>query len=189
MPPREFLVQLPEWVAETVPWSVPQTSPDARMTLAIALARENVARGSGGPFAALVFDGATGLPIAAGVNLVERGGSAMLHAEVVALMLTQASLRRYALSGPDHDRYILTTSCEPCAMCLGAILWSGVRQVESGAARADAERAGFDEGPVFPGSYAYLETRGVRFMHEVRRTEAAAVITGYRTSGGIIYNG
>src|SRR3546814_19963070 len=47
-------------------------------------------------------------------------------------------------------RHELFSSCEPCAMCLGATLWSGVTRLVFAATRDDATRLNFDEGPVFP---------------------------------------
>ena len=57
-----------------------------------------------------------------------------------------------------------------------------------GANRADATALGFDEGPVFPESYAYLEARGVAIEHGLLREEAASVMELYRREGGQIYN-
>jgi tRNA(Arg) A34 adenosine deaminase TadA len=74
-------------------------------------------------------------------------------------------------------------------MCLGALLWSGVGRVVTGATGDDARSAGFDEGPVFPESYAYLERRGVEFVRGVRRDEARAVLESYVQRGGTVYNG
>ena len=82
----------------------------------------------------------------------------------------------------------LFTSCEPCAMCLGATLWSGVQRVVCGAAREDASRLEFEEGPVFPESYNYLEHRGIAIVHNVLRDEARAVLELYRARSGKIYN-
>jgi tRNA(Arg) A34 adenosine deaminase TadA len=73
-------------------------------------------------------------------------------------------------------------------MCLGATLWSGVRGLVCGAAKEDATAVGFDEGPVFAESWAYLERRGVRIARGVLRDEAAAVLERYRAAGGVIYN-
>jgi tRNA(Arg) A34 adenosine deaminase TadA len=159
------------------------------MELAVALAHENVTRRTGGPFGAAVFDLATDLPIAVGVNLVEPLRNAMLHAEMVALMLAGRRLDRYSLSGADLPPHALATSCEPCAMCLGAVLWSGVRRLVCGATREDAQRVGFDEGPVFAESYRYLEQRGITIVRGVRRGEAAAALERYRAEGGTLYNG
>jgi tRNA(Arg) A34 adenosine deaminase TadA len=189
MRPSEVLVQLPDWVTANVRWDETYPTAVARMGLAIDLARTNVRERTGGPFGAVVFDRRTDRPIAVGVNLVERARNAFLHAETVALMLAQASVGRHSLHGADLPPVCLSTSCEPCAMCLGAILWSGVRDVECGASRADAVRIGFEEGPVFAASYDYLTTRGVSFQHGIRRAEAAAVLQAYVDGGGSIYNG
>jgi len=185
----EIRITLPDWVSAAVPWSEACLTADARMDVAIGLARENVTRGTGGPFGAVVYDLGSGRPVAAGVNLVEPARNAVLHAEMVALMFAQSALGRYSLHAPDLPAHVLVTSCDPCAMCLGAILWSGIQALECGATRDDALRIGFDEGPVFPASYDYLEARGVQVRREVRRAEAAAVLRTYRRSGGIIYNG
>jgi tRNA(Arg) A34 adenosine deaminase TadA len=74
-------------------------------------------------------------------------------------------------------------------MCLGATLWSGVTRLVFGASRDDATALEFDEGPVFPESYAYLESRGIEVVRGVMRKEAAAVLELYRRQGGPIYNG
>ena len=74
-------------------------------------------------------------------------------------------------------------------MCLGATLWSGVQRVVYGASREDASRLEFEEGPVFPESYRYLEERGLRIARDVLREEARTVLELYRAGGGKIYNG
>lgn len=84
---------------------------------------------------------------------------------------------------------MLYSSCEPCAMCLGAILWSGVPRVVYAARREDAEAIGFDEGPVFPASVAYLRDRGIVLEPGPLREEAAAVLRVYVERGGLVYNG
>jgi tRNA(Arg) A34 adenosine deaminase TadA len=182
-------IALPPWVAAFVPWTRVCTTDEDRMALAVALSAENVARRTGGPFGAAVFDLTTGQPVAVGVNLVEPLGNSVLHAEIVALMLAERTLGRYSLGDSDLAPHALVTSCEPCAMCLGAVMWSGVRRLVCGASRDDARRIGFDEGPVFPESYRYLASHGVVVVHEVRRGAAAAVLERYRREGGTIYNG
>jgi hypothetical protein len=47
----------------------------------------------------------------------------------------------------------------------------------------------FDEGPVFPASYRYLEERGITIVGSLLRDEAAAVLEHYRAKNGTIYNG
>lgn len=189
MPRAELGIALPDWVPAAVPWEHPHATAEDRMRLAIRLAAANVARGTGGPFGAAVFDLHTHCPAAVGVNLVEPSRNAILHAEIVALLFAHASVARYSLRGSDLPSYALSTSCEPCAMCLGAVLWSGIRVLECGASRDDAQRIGFDEGPVFPESYDYLERRGIVVVRDVLRSEAAAVLETYRRAGGVVYNG
>jgi len=47
----------------------------------------------------------------------------------------------------------------------------------------------FEEGPVFPESYRYLEVRGIEIVRNVLRDEARAVLDAYRAKSGKIYNG
>ena len=68
-------------------------------------------------------------------------------------MMAQQRVASFTLSAPGLPAHELHTSCEPCAMCLGATLWSGVKRVVYAAGRADASRLDFEEGPVFPESY------------------------------------
>ncbi|KAL7546261.1 hypothetical protein ACHAWF_009595 [Thalassiosira exigua] len=85
-------------------------------------------------------------------------------------------------------RFELFTSCEPCAMCLGATLWSGASRIVCGATKDDAQAVGFDEGPVFEESYRHLERSGVEVTRGVLREEAAGVLRRYGASAGIVYN-
>jgi tRNA(Arg) A34 adenosine deaminase TadA len=181
-------ITLPDWLQRRLAMPVHLHDDESRMRLVIDLARENITRGTGGPFAAAVFRAGDGMLVAAGVNSVTRLNNAMLHAEVVALMFAQARVGSYSLRGAGAP-YELVTSCEPCAMCLGATLWSGVQRLVCGATRDDAERIGFDEGPVFAESYAYLERRGIAVVRQVLRAEAADVLDQYLRSSGIVYNG
>lgn len=186
-PPSTLVITTPEWLGQVVDWSAGYSSDEERMAVAIELARQSVLRGWGGPFGAGVFETTGGRLVAAGGNSVTRLGNSILHAETVAIMLAQARLRTYAL-GAGEESYLLVTSCEPCAMCLGATLWSGVRGLICGAAREDATAVGFDEGPVFAESWAYLEQRGVRIARGVLRAQAVAVLELYRSEGGAIYS-
>jgi tRNA(Arg) A34 adenosine deaminase TadA len=188
MPPPTLIIKAPDWLGTAVDWGAPYRSDEERMRVAIELARQNVVRGTGGPFGAGVFAANGGRLVAAGVNSVTRLGNSVSHAETLAIMLAQARLGTYALGVGGNDSYVLVSSCEPCAMCLGATLWSGVTGLVCGAAREDATAVGFDEGPVFAESWAYLERRGVRTARGVLRSEAAAVLELYRASGGPIYN-
>ena len=182
-------VTLPAWVEGVVDAYPACPSDTERMRLAITLARENTVRGSGGPFGAAIFARGAPRPLAVGVNCVERLRNAVLHAEIVALMLAEARLGSYTLRAPGAPEYELFTSCAPCAMCLGATLWSGVRRIVCAAGREDAMALGFDEGPVFPESWRYLEAQGIALEHGLLAAEAGAVMRRFREGNGLVYNG
>jgi len=187
-PPPEIRIAGPDWVAGAVDWDHRSVAVEERMLLAIALAGRNVERGTGGPFGAAVFERDSGRLVSVGVNSVVRLNNSVLHAEIVALMMAQRRLGSYSLAAPGLPAHELVTSCDPCAMCLGAALWSGVTRLVCGAAREDAAVLHFDEGPVFPESYDYLRDRGVEVVRLVCRDEARAVLDVYRRGSGPIYN-
>jgi tRNA(Arg) A34 adenosine deaminase TadA len=182
-------IEYPDWVDEVVDWERRFASDHDRMRLAIAVSRENVTRGTGGPFGAAIFERESGRLVSIGMNSVVRFNNCTLHGEMVAFMMAQRRLGSFTLGAANLPSHELFTSCDPCAMCLGAALWSGVRRVVCGAAREDASRLNFEEGPVFPESYRYLEERGVAIEHNVLRDEARAVLELYRATSGKIYNG
>jgi tRNA(Arg) A34 adenosine deaminase TadA len=178
----------PDWTKDVVDWKARRVTDDDKMALAIELSRQNVLRGTGGPFGAAVFEVGSGALVAVGVNSVTRLNNSVLHAEVLALMLAEQRIGSYTLLGAGLPQHELFTSCDPCAMCLGAALWSGVRRIVTGADRTDATALRFDEGPVFPESYAYLEERGVEITRGVLRQDAVAILELYQRQGGSIYN-
>ena len=177
------VIDVPSWVEQATRSRQAYGTDDEKMALVISLDRR-----TGGPFGAAVFETASGRLVAAGVNSVTRLQNCVLHAEVVAIMLAQHRVRSFTLGPPALPAHELITSCEPCAMCLGVTLYSGVGRVVMAAARDDAMAVGFDEGPVFAESYAYLAERGVTFVRDVKRAESASIIRAYRDAGGPIYN-
>lgn len=188
-PTSAVQVTLPDWIDDVVDWERPYVTDEEKMRLAIALSRENVARDTGGPFGAAVFEEASGRLVSVGVNSVVRLNNSTLHAEMVAFQLAQARRGTFSLAAPDLPVHTLATSCDPCAMCLGATLWSGVRRVLCGATRDDAMLLQFDEGPVFASSWAYLRRKGLEIRRGFLREEAVEAFALYRQRGGAIYNG
>ena len=188
VPPTHVSIDLPRWVGEVVDWKEPLATDEDRMRFAIRLSHENVERGTGGPFGAVVVERQSGLIVGVGMNSVVRLHNCTLHGEMVAIMMAQSRVQSFTLAAEGMLAHDLVTSCEPCAMCLGAALWSGVTRIVCGAAREDATRLKFEEGPVFPESYQYLEDRGVVIVRNVLRSEARDVLERYRARGGQIYN-
>jgi tRNA(Arg) A34 adenosine deaminase TadA len=185
--PTALALHLPDWLVERLDEVGPLPDLDARVGLVLDLARGNIDHSLGGPFAAAVFSIPHGELLAAGVNLVVPTRTPVAHAEIVALAFAGQRLGSHDLgaSGPTE----LVTSCEPCAMCLGALPWSGVTRVVSAARDEDARAVGFDEGDK-PGDWATsLRARGIEVVEDVRRAEAAEVLRTYQRLGGLIYNG
>jgi len=160
---------------------------EERMRLVIELSNQNIQHNTGGPFGAAVFDIDTNQLIAAGVNMVARSNCSIAHAEIVALTLAQKAVANFDLGAPGLPPYELVSSSEPCAMCFGAIPWSGIRQLVCGAKSEDVFRIGFDEGPRHPDWIRELEIRGIRVRTDVCRAEAARVLNTYHDKNGLIY--
>ena len=186
---RQLHVDLPDWVADyarDLPRALPEA--EARMRVAVELSDHNRRRGTGGPFGALVVTRGSGEIVSLGVNRVEPEYCSAAHAEIVALGLAQQHLRVWDLGESSRGELELVTSCEPCAMCLGAVPWSGVKSLLCGATRQHAEAAGFDEGDRPDDWTAALERRGIEVITGVLADQAGAVLRAYAQGGGRIYN-
>ncbi len=184
---RRVEIVVPGWLDRRLDEeSLLPTRPE-QMRFVIGLARANVREGTGGPFAAAVVEHSSGRVVSAGVNLVMPLGNCTAHAEMVAIELAERAVGEYDLGagGREHD---LVSSVEPCAMCLGAIVWSGVSGLVCGGRDADARAIGFDEGPKTADWVDQLECRGIGVERDVLRPEAVAVLQEYARSGGVIYN-
>ncbi|NLE00670.1 MAG: nucleoside deaminase [Fibrobacter sp.] len=182
-------LQLPEWIETFLDACRFKTvSQDERMRLVIAMARKNIELTSGGPFAAAVFEMHSGRLIAPGVNIVVKSSCSIAHAEMVALSVAQKVIGTFDLGAKGLPGYELVTSTAPCAMCLGAIPWSGIRRVICGARDEDARRIGFDEGSKVKNWVEALTSRNIEVIEDVCRSEAVAVLNSYKETGGPIYN-
>jgi tRNA(Arg) A34 adenosine deaminase TadA len=184
--PRVVL-RLPDWVEDALADRLYPTVED-RMRLAVELSRLNLRHGTGGPFGAAIFERETGELLAPGVNLVVAANCSVFHAEMVAIMVAQQLVGGFDLGGEDRQPYELAASTEPCAMCLGATPWSGVRHLVCGARDEDASAIGFDEGEKPIQWVPALERRGITVVRDVLREEAASVLREYVENGGEIYN-
>ena len=108
------------------------------MLQAIKMADKNIVSGKGGPFGAVVVK--DGKVIVAVGNRVTSTNDPTAHAEVVAIRDACKKLKTFDLSGCE-----IYASCEPCPMCLGAIMWARIDKLYFGADRKDASFAGFDD--------------------------------------------
>jgi tRNA(Arg) A34 adenosine deaminase TadA len=184
-----YTVKLPQWVDDILPGSE-KTYPavEDRMELALTLAANNIIN-NGGPFGAAIFEQQSGRLLAPGINLVLQTNCSVVHAEIVAIMLAQQRVSNFDLGAAGLPDYELVSTTEPCAMCLGAIPWSGISSLVCGARDEDARSIGFDEGDKPVDWPRKLQTRAISVTRDILRDKAKAVLQQYIDAGGIIYNG
>ena len=188
MLPTTLTLHLPTWVRD-LPTPDPPAHVTDRMEFVLDLAMRNVERGTGGPFAAAVFEHESGRLVSVGVNRVVPENCSVAHAEVLAIGLAQAALGTYDLGGSGQPRLQLVSSSQMCAMCLGAVVWSGVGEVVYSTTSGDViATVGFDEGPTPPDYSHQLAHRGISVVAGVMRDKGLAVLRGYAASEGVVYN-
>ncbi len=110
---------------------------EAHMREALAIARQSAAEG-GRPFGAIVVMG--GATIGCGRDRSRVVADPTHHAETAAI--------REAVEQHGRERLPTATifaSCEPCVMCAGAILRSGIRVVRYASSREAAADAGYPD--------------------------------------------
>ena len=122
---------------------------------AIELAIDNVRRGLGGPFGALVVKGDD--VISTGTNRVTSSNDPTAHAEVVAIRAACQKLGSFQLDGCE-----LYTSCEPCPMCLGALYWARVKVFYFAGGKEDAARGQFDDSFIYGELIKPMDDRTIR---------------------------
>jgi tRNA(Arg) A34 adenosine deaminase TadA len=188
--PKELKVPLPGWLLSEVQTLVgPFPDPEQRLSLVLELARQNFIRDTGGPFAACVFRTDTWELVSAGVNRVVPGYCSPAHAEIMALGLAQHRLNTFDLGGPGMPEHELCVSWRPCAMCFGALPWSGIRSLFIAGSGPEVETiTGFDEGPIHPDWRAELERRGIRVAEGSNRDAAIKVFHEFVALGRAVYN-
>lgn len=110
--------------------------------LAVKEAEKTSSMGMGGPFGAAVVtkDG----KIFTASNTVLGSHDPTAHAEVNVIRKACAELGTHDLSG-----CVLYTTCYPCPMCLGAIIWANIKEVHYGASPQDAASIGFRDDYIY----------------------------------------
>lgn len=88
------------------------------------------------PFGAVIVDGDSGTILAEGWN--KSSVNPTWHGEIDAINSWASSDRRY-----NRSSLILYTTAEPCPMCQGAILWSGIETVVFGTSIRSLQKLGY----------------------------------------------
>lgn len=181
----------PDWVQSELA-QLPAYLPtlEERMAAVIRFSQLNFERQTGGPFAAGVFEEETGKLVVIGVNRVMPLNCSSAHAEIMALSAAQQIVRTYDLGGPGLPAHQLVVNWRPCAMCYGALIWSGIRSLVIAGSGPELETlTGFDEGPIHPDWQHELTKRGIRVIDNLLRDEACAVFRAFGQSNAVVYNG
>ncbi len=144
---------------------------------AIALAGRARAMGRH-PFGSLIVN-ERGETVAVGLNnAVRPGGDPTQHAEMLAC--AEAGKR---MTEEELGRCTLYTSTEPCAMCAGAIYWTGVGRVVFGLAETALLR--------FTGSHAENPTLDLPCREVFARGQREIVVEGplLEDEAGVVHQG
>ncbi len=149
------------------------------MQIAKQNADNGIEKQEGGPFGAVIVD-EKGIIIANGNNRVLKNNDPTAHAEIVAIRNACEKLGTYDLSG-----CTLYTSCEPCPMCLSAIIWANIKTVYFGNTKKDAAEIGFRDDMI----YKYLEGKqnDLLDLKQIDREECIKTFEKYKKENGIIY--
>ena len=149
------------------------------MKIAKECAEHGVSHNEGGPFGAVITD-KEGNIIAKGNNMVLANNDPTAHAEVTVIRKACEKLGTYDLSG-----YILYTSCEPCPMCLSAIIWSNIKEVYYACTKDDAGKIGFRDDII----YEYLEGKNMDLINlkQIDREDCINLFEEYEKNNKTIY--
>ena len=149
------------------------------MELAKKMASKGVEENEGGPFGAVITD-KKGNIIATGNNQVLKNNDPTAHAEITAIRTACNKLKTYGLSN-----YILYTSCEPCPMCLSAIIWSNIKEIYYACTKEDAAEIGFRDDMI----YEYLKgnKKDLIKLEQMDREDCINLFEKYKEENRVIY--
>lgn len=149
------------------------------MKIAKEMATNGMLENAGGPFGAVIVD-KKGDVIAYGNNQVLKNNDPTAHAEVTAIRNACHKMNTYDLSD-----CVLYTSCEPCPMCLSAIIWSNIKEIYYACTRKDAANIGFRDDLI----YEYLKgnKQDILKLNQIDRDACIETFERYKSENKIIY--
>ena len=136
-----------------------------------------------GPFLAAIYDQKGNL-IAKAANSVVNKSCSNNHAEMNVIKLAEKKLGTYDLSPYNLSLYVTS---EPCMMCLGGIMWSGIRAVYYGVPSEQVTKiTGFYEG-FKPNWFNEFKKHGISVYGQIEADAGEKVLKGYVSNGHTIY--
>lgn len=142
-------------------------------------AENGILKKEGGPFGAIIVD-KEGNIISNGNNQVLKNNDPTAHAEIVAIREACKKLNTY-----DLKNYTLYTSCEPCPMCLSAIIWANIKEVYYGCTKEDAGKIGFRDDMIY--DYLKGKNKDLINLKQIDREECIKTFEEYKNNNGVIY--
>lgn len=152
---------------------------NANMKKALEQANFGWTHNEGGPFGAIILD-KDGNILSCANNQVLISHDPTAHAEVQAIRKAAEKLGTHDLSG-----CILYTSCEPCPMCLSAIIWANIKEVYYGCTKKDAADIGFRDDMI----YEYLKgnEKDLIKLTPMDREECIKAFEAFNNASGTLY--
>ena len=145
--------------------------------------RKSLIAEGAGPFLAAVYD-AEGKLIAKTANSVVSEGCINNHAEMNAIKAAEKALNTFDLSSANLSLYV---TAEPSMMCLGGIMWSGIKAVYFGVPSKRVEEiTGFDEG-FKPNWFDEFKKRGIAVYGNIESEAGEEVLRSYVAAGKKVY--
>lgn len=140
-------------------------------------------RNGKGPFYAEIYDANGNLVISSSNSVVE-DNCCLHHAEINTIKKAHEKFKEYSLAPENLTIYV---NAEPCIMCAGAIMWSGIKTVYFGVPSSEVERiTGFDEG-YKPNWIKEFKKRGITVYGNIEQQAGEKVLEDYVNSGRKIY--
>lgn len=140
-------------------------------------------RNGKGPFYAEIYD-ANGNLVVSSSNSVVEDNCCLHHAEINTIKKAHEKFKEYSLAPENLTIYV---NAEPCIMCAGAIMWSGIKTVYFGVPSSEVEKiTGFDEG-YKPNWIKEFKKRRITVYGNIEQQAGEKVLEDYVNSGRKIY--
>ncbi len=153
---------------------------EPHLARAVALSRERMEAGLGGPFGAVIVR--DGRVLAEGWNEVTSANDPTAHAEVTAIRRACTAVGDFSLAGAT-----LYTSCEPCPMCLASAYWARISRIVYANTRDEAAAIGFDDAFIYDEIPKAPSDRALSMVHAPREDAAAAFAAWMAKADRIAY--
>ncbi len=137
-----------------------------------------------GPFVAAIYD-KNGNLVAKTANTVVKDKCPLHHAEMNCIKAACEKLGTYDLSNKGLKMYV---TAEPCVMCAGGIMWSGIDTVYYSVNSKDVQKlTGFDEGYKPLLWKAQFKKRGINLYGGIEESAGRASLDKYVLDGHKVY--